>query len=303
MEARRIGQILRNFLPTRRNFPGRLVRTVGCDVLTKKGEVHPMLLERDFRLFNNGEKLRRPFVTTVRVVRARSLVRSSLPTVSGSACEEKGGAARTVFNRTVNILDNSTLLGCTCRAMLESLTIQAKRRLSTKIQTLRVLTSGAKTCNVLNNRDISIVGRGGRKDTLARGRLGCVCLGGASTLLRTPLVANTILTKTSRRRIRVVRRVNHCANLTFRVRSSVLSRADAVRRLNGPVRSSRSGRGIACIALHNVSKTTTRMRLLARGTIKVLSSLVRGEKKRIDTRRKDDDFLQSLLLCLTLHGG
>lgn len=212
-----------------------------------------------------------PFVTKVRVVRARSLVRSSLPTLSSSSCEHNELAARGMCKRTVKILDNITLLGCTCRAVFRTFTLAGRR--SQMVRTLEIISRGANVRKVLKKRDISIRGSKGP----LRGRvLSCVCEGGASTLVRTSVVANTVLTKTGRRRMSTIRGTTKGVKLTFRVRSSVLSIADATRRLKGPMRDSRGGGGIACIALFKARGTTRRIRRLSRGTVSLLGDLGGG---------------------------
>lgn len=263
-----------------------ILSTVGCDTRNKKGEVEPMLALRFYHIYNKSIRETVPFTYTMRVVRACSLVRSSLPYVSGSSVEHNGPSYRGTFNRRCTLLTNSKLLALTFRALsgTRSVGISAFGR------TLFALSGLTNVGNVINNRILSL---GTRGDGPALSTLRAVSHLGANTLVGTTYALNYLTSRgCSKRGVTTTSICTRGVKLTFRVMSSVLSIADSATALNGPINDSSGGRGVACIGLVNVRGSRRAISRLAgrtMGTLKIFSNSA--------------SFLRGLTCGLTLEGG
>ncbi len=180
-------------------------------------------------------------------MRACSLVRSSLPYVSGSSVHHKGPSYRGTFSRSVTLLTNSKLLARTF-----AITTGSGSSSGVGLGTVDILSRVTKVGNVLNNRMVSLSFIGGPPSVST---LYSVCTLGANYLLHTTTVVNTCSTNTSMDSMGGTSLCTRGINLTFRVVSSVLSRATSTTLLNGPINDSRGGSGAAFIALLNLSNT------------------------------------------------
>lgn len=270
-----------HFLPRR----SRIYHTTHCDLVNNKGQVHTILILDIYSVLNNDVRTTRRFTTTMRVLRYCSLVRSSLPYVSGSSLHHNHPSYRGTFDRTATVLTNSILLARTFRAITGTPTST-----SIYMRTTQTLNTNTNDHNVICKRRLSL---GCRTLTTARSRLQLVRHGGANTLVGTTVRVNTTTTGTSRTRYETLRRCTCNLNLIFRVISSILSIADAPRRLNGPVNDSDRGKGAAFIALCNTRNTVGLTRSLGR---RAYARLRQGFNR-------GTTFLRRLTRRLLIHGG
>lgn len=258
-----IREHLVSLLPRYESKRSRIIRTVGCDLLGNKGELHPMFYLRFTGTYNTSECVTLRLTYTIRCIRACDLVRSSLPYVSGSSVHENGPDYRGRFNRTATLLTNSTLLARTFRVVTISGVSSRGGTL-----TIRLLSRGDNIRKVLNKRIVSL---GCRDRSPALGRLLSIRELGANTLVSTTYLLKYVTTNTSSIRVSTTSHFTCGLNVTFRVGSSVLSIINSDGVLNGPINSSTTGSGMACISLINLSGTRRSIRALASGTIGYLN--------------------------------
>lgn len=260
-----------------------IYHTTHCDLLNNNGHVHTILILTIYSVLRNGTRTTRRFTTTIRVLRYCSLVRSSLPYVSGSSVHHNGPSYRGTFNRSATVLTNSILLARTFRTITNTPTPT-----SIYIRTTRTLNTNTNDQNVICNRRLSL---GCRTLTTSRRRLHLVRHRGANTLVGTTVRVNNTTTRTSRIRHGTLRTCTCNVNLIFRIISSILSIAKATRRLNGPVNDSDRGNGAAFTALFNISNTVRLTRGLGSRAYATLHS----------TFNRGDTFLRRLTHALLGH--
>lgn len=188
---------------------------------------------------------------TMRLLRACSLIRSSLPYVSSSSLHHNRPATRVIFTRSATLLTNSILRALTFRMLATRL--PAFTPFSSTVTDRLVTVFTPHTEHVISKRVLSL---GTRTDvSVARDRLRTVRHSGANTLVRTTVLVNNVYTNTATPRHVTLRSYTRRVNLTFRIRSSVLSIAADASALNGPTNDSRGLSGSACIGLVNISST------------------------------------------------
>lgn len=192
------------------------------------GQVHPVLVLLVTQGFNGISRIARRSTINLRLLRATSLIRSSIMsrdnrhhnrTDIGTAC---GGGMTILINSCVL---SATLLGISC---------SRSRRVMHCLTRLNHVLSGNRVLR-LGDVDGSRVSR----------RVCCRMVGrGATTLFRTYTNVNTVSARTSTVRVRRTGQFNRGLNVVFRVHSSVFSCCSSGR-VNGPAKGSVARNGLA----------------------------------------------------------
>ncbi len=214
---------VRQLLPTTSRHPTLVGATVHCTIRSNKGYLHPVLILATSRTITASSKSPRTTLrttTTVRFLRGCALVRSSLPSVSGSLLHHNGPAIRTGFNRTGTVLTNSTLRTLTFGLLIHPASLAPRHAM----ELMEVLSRTTKPGKIINKRIRSVSNR-----CLSRRELCFVRLRGATSLFGTTVTVNTITNNKGSRRMRILSRFKIGLKVTFRVVSSLLSDAS-----NGP---------------------------------------------------------------------